>query len=149
MLGPFRVMLGPLWATLASWSKTLGFLGREDPATHATWHTTASKTSKMLGDVMGDLGDVMGLPRPTSWCKGHNPLGSRPVRSPLVKRHPLSLVQSPDLSLPLIGISASIRWDFSPMEVRTNHLPICTCPSSVALQHQQIHPPWAHKSQGS
>jgi hypothetical protein len=45
----------------------LGLLGPQDPATRATWHTTASKVSKMLGDVMGDLGDVMGLPRPTSW----------------------------------------------------------------------------------
>jgi hypothetical protein len=64
---PFRVTLGPFRATLASWSKTLGLLGPQDPATRATWHTTASKVSKTLGDVMGDLGDVMGLPRPTSW----------------------------------------------------------------------------------
>jgi hypothetical protein len=104
-----------------------------------TWHTTASKTSKTLGDVMC-------LPRPTLWCKGHNPLGSRPARLPLVKHHPLSLVQSPDLSLPLAVVSTSIWWDFSPMEVRTNHLPICTCPLGVSLQHQQICPPWAHKS---
>jgi hypothetical protein len=128
---PFRVTLGPFWATLASWSKTLGLLGPQDPATHATWHTTASKTSKMLGDVMGDLGDVMGLPRPTSWWKGHNPPRSKPARLSLVKRPPLSLVQSSDLSLPLAGVSASIWWDFSPMEVRTNHLPICTCPSGT------------------
>jgi hypothetical protein len=142
---PFRVTLGPFWATLASWSKTLGLLGPQDPA---TWHTTTSKTSKTLGDIMGDLGDIMGLPRPTSWCKGHNPHGSRSVRLPLVKR-PLSLCKSHDLSLPLAGVSASIRWAFSPMEVRTNHLPICTYPSGVALQHQQIRPPWAHKSHGS
>jgi hypothetical protein len=63
---PFRMTLGPFRATLASWSKTLGLLGPQDPAKRATWHTTASKVSKTLGDVMGDLGDVMGLPRPTS-----------------------------------------------------------------------------------
>jgi hypothetical protein len=148
---PFRVMLGPFWAMLASWSKTLGLLGPQEPATCATWHTTASKHPKMLYDVMGDLGDIMGLPRPTSWWKEHNPSRSRPTRLPLVKRPPLSPVQSFDLSLPPAGVSTSIWWDFSPMEVRTNHLPRCTfpsgtCPSGVALQHQQIHPPWAHKS---
>ena len=65
---PFRVTLGPFRATLASWSKLLGLLGPQDPATCATWHTTASKASKMLGDVMG-------LPRPTSWWKGKYSLG--------------------------------------------------------------------------
>ena len=63
----FRVTLGPFWATLASWSKMLGLLRPQDPSTLATWHTTPSKESKTLGDIMGDLGDVMGLPRPTSW----------------------------------------------------------------------------------
>jgi hypothetical protein len=81
---PFRVTLGLFWATLASWRKTLGLLGPQDLATRATWHTTASKTSNTLGDVMG-------LPRPTSWCKGHNPPRSRPARLPLVKHPPLSV----------------------------------------------------------
>jgi hypothetical protein len=45
----------------------LGLLGSHNPATCATWHITASKTSKTLDDVMGDLSDVMGLPRPMSW----------------------------------------------------------------------------------
>ena len=53
-LCPFRVTLGLLRAMLASRSKTLGLLGPLDPA------TTTSKVSKTLGDVMG-------LPRPTSW----------------------------------------------------------------------------------
>jgi hypothetical protein len=35
------------------------------------------------------------------------------------------------------------------MEVRTNHLPMCTCPLGVTLQQQQVRPPWAHKSRGS
>jgi hypothetical protein len=112
-------------------------------------HNCLQSIPKTLGDVMGDLGDVMGLPRPTSWWKGHDPLRSRTARLSLVKHPPLSLVQSPDLSLPLDGVSTSIWWDFSPMEVRTNHIPICTCPLGVALQHQQIRPSWAHKSQGS
>ena len=63
---PFRVTLGLLMATLASRSKTLGLLGPLYHATHATWHTTASKVSKTLGDVKGHMGDVMDLPRPTS-----------------------------------------------------------------------------------
>jgi hypothetical protein len=52
----------------------LGLLGPLDPSTRAIWHTTASKVSKKLGDVMGHMGDVMGhmgdvmgLPRPISW----------------------------------------------------------------------------------
>jgi hypothetical protein len=71
----------------------------------------------MLDDVLGYLVDVIGLPRPTSWWKGNNPLGSRPARMPLVKLPPLSLVKSYDLSLPPVGVSTSIWWDFSPMEV--------------------------------
>jgi hypothetical protein len=39
----FRVTLGPFRETLASWGKTLGLLGPQKPATHATWHTTASQ----------------------------------------------------------------------------------------------------------
>jgi hypothetical protein len=40
------------------------------------------------------------------------------------------------------------------MEVRTNHLPMCTCPIwylSLGYDpaHQHIRPPWAHTSQGS
>jgi hypothetical protein len=91
------------------------------------------KYPKMMDDVMGDLGDFMGLPRPTSWWKGHNPPGSRLVRLPLVKRPPLSLMQSSDLSLPPAVVSTSIWWDFIPMEVQTNHLPMCTYPLGVAL----------------
>jgi hypothetical protein len=53
-----------------------------------------------------------------------------------VERPPLSLVQASDLSLPMAGVSASIWSDFSPMEVRTNHLPMCTCPSGVAHDTQ-------------
>jgi hypothetical protein len=46
----------------------------------------------------------------------------------LVERPPLSLVQASSICLPLAGVSTSIWWDFIPMEVRANHLPICTCP---------------------
>jgi hypothetical protein len=67
---PFRVTLGFLRATLASKRKTFGLLGPLDPATHATWHTTPSKVPKTLGYIMGHMGYVMGLPRPTSWLKG-------------------------------------------------------------------------------
>jgi hypothetical protein len=48
------------------------------------------KPPKALDDIMGDMGDVMGLPRPTSWWRGHNPPGSKPARLPLVKHPPLS-----------------------------------------------------------
>jgi hypothetical protein len=59
------------------------------------------------------------------------PPRSRPVRLSLVERPSLSLVQTPDLSFPLVGVSTSIWWDFRPMEVQTNHFPICTCPLGV------------------
>jgi hypothetical protein len=80
---------------------------------------------------------------------GKDPPGSRPARLSLVERPPLSPVQASGICLPLAGVSTSIWWDFIPMEVRANHLPICTCPSGMVLQQQQVRPPWAHKSQGS
>jgi hypothetical protein len=80
---------------------------------------------------------------------GQDPPGSRPAKVPLVERPPFSLVQASGIPLPLDRVSTSIWWPFSPMEVRTNHLPICTCLSGMVLQQQQLRPPWAHKSQGS
>jgi hypothetical protein len=77
---------------------------------------------------------------------GKDPPGSRPAKVPLVERPPFSLVQASSISLPLAGVSASILWDFSPMEVRVNHLPICTYPSGMVLQQQKVCLPWAHKS---
>ena len=56
---PFRVTLGLSGEMLASKSKTLGLPRPLDQTTRATWHTTASKVSKTLGDVTI-------LPRPTS-----------------------------------------------------------------------------------
>jgi hypothetical protein len=145
---PFRVTLGLSSATLASRSKTLGLPRPLDQATRATWHTTASKVSIKCW-VTSRVTEV------TSWAfqglhhseEGKTPSGSRPARLSLVERPPFSLVQTSDLSLPLVGVSTSIWWDFSPMEVRTNHLPMCTYPSGVALQQQKVHPPWARKSQ--
>jgi hypothetical protein len=80
---------------------------------------------------------------------GQDPSRSRLAKVPLVERPPFSLVQASGIPLPLVGVSASIWWAFSPMEVRANHLPICTCPLGMVLQQQQVRPPWAHKSQGS
>jgi hypothetical protein len=80
---------------------------------------------------------------------GPDPPRSRPARLSLVERPPLSPVQASDMCLPLVGVSTSIWLDFSPMEVQNNHLPMCTCLSDVALQQQQVRPPWAYKSQGS
>jgi hypothetical protein len=79
---------------------------------------------------------------------GQDPPRSRPARLSLVER-PLSPVQAFGICLPLAGVSASIWWDFSPMEVRANHLPMYTCLSDMVLQQQQVRPPRAHKSQGS
>jgi hypothetical protein len=59
MACPFRVTLGLLREMLASRRKTLCLIGPLDQTTRATWHTTASKVSQTLGDVMG-------LPRPKS-----------------------------------------------------------------------------------
>jgi hypothetical protein len=53
---------------------------------------------------------------------GQDPHGSRPTKLSLVERPPLSLVQTSGICLPLAGVSTSIWWDFSPMEVRANHL---------------------------
>jgi hypothetical protein len=79
---------------------------------------------------------------------GQDPPRSRPARLPLMERPPLSPVQASGICLPLARVSTSIWWDFSPIEVRSNHLPMCTCPSGMALQQQQVRSPWAHKSQG-
>ena len=149
---PFRVTLAPFRATLASWGKTLGLLGPQEHATHAT--TASQNPPQVLDDVMNVLGDVMGLPRPTTWWKGHNPPGYTLAKLPLVERPPLLRCKLSDLSLPPAGVSTSIWWAFSPMEVRTNHLPMCTCPSGyLSVEYdptnKQIRPPWAHKSQGS
>jgi hypothetical protein len=78
---------------------------------------------------------------------GQDPPGSRPTRLSLMERPPLSPVQASGICLPLAGVSTSICWAFSPMEVRANHLPMCTCPLGMALQQQQVCPPWSHKSQ--
>jgi hypothetical protein len=57
---------------MASKRKTLGLLGPLDPSTHGIWHTTSSKVSKTLSDIMGHMcdvtgymGDIMGLPSTT------------------------------------------------------------------------------------
>jgi hypothetical protein len=117
-----------------------------DQATHATWHIIASIVS-IKHWVMSRVTEV------TSWAfqgRHHSgreiPPGSRPVRLSLVECPPLSLVQASGMCLPLARVSTSIWWDFIPMEVQINHLPMCTCPSGVARQQQQVLPPWAHKS---
>jgi hypothetical protein len=121
-----RVMLGLPGETLASRSKMLGLPRPLDQATRATWHTTASKVS-IKRWVTSRVTEV------TSWAfqgQHHSgwarPPGSRPARLSLVERSPLSPMQAFDMCLPLVGVSTSIWWDFSPMEVRTNHLPMCT-----------------------
>jgi hypothetical protein len=80
---------------------------------------------------------------------GKEPPRSRPTKVPLVKGPTFSMVQASSISLSLAWVSTSIWWDFVPMEVQANHLPICTCPSGMVLQQQQVCPPWSHKSQGS
>jgi hypothetical protein len=79
---------------------------------------------------------------------GKDPPRSRPSKVPLVEHPPFSLVQASGIPLPLAGVSTSLWWAFSPMEVRANHLSICTCPPGMVLQ-QEVHPPWAHKLEGS
>jgi hypothetical protein len=116
------------------------------------------KTSIRLDDVMVIMGDILGLPRPMSHWKRPNPPRSSSVRVPLVERPPLLWCKSPDPSLsylcPLMGSQHPSDGLFSPMEVETDHLPMCTGPKwylSVEHDpaHQQLHPPWAHQSQGS
>jgi hypothetical protein len=108
-------------------------------------HNCLHHVHLMLGDVKAHKGDVMGLPRPTFRAEARSP-GSRLAKVPLVERPSFSPVQASGICLPLAGVSASTWWDFSPMEVPANHLPICTCLSGMVLQQQQVRPPWAHKS---
>jgi hypothetical protein len=48
---------------------------------------------------------------------GQDPPGSKPAKVSLVERPPFSLVQASGISLPLVGVSTSIWWAFSPMEI--------------------------------
>jgi hypothetical protein len=99
-----------------------------------------------LDDIKALNDDVRGLQGPTSWCEGKTPLGPGLPKCLWWNVLPF-LWCKPLVSLcPWLGSSTSIWWGFSPMEVRANHLPICTCPSSMVLQQQQVRPPWAHKS---
>jgi len=77
--------------------------------------------------------------------EGQDPAVSRPTKVPLVECPPFFLVQAYSIHLPLAGVSTSICLASIPMEVRANHLPICTCPSGMVLQQQQVRPPWANK----
>jgi hypothetical protein len=116
------------------------------------------KTSTRLDDVMIIMGDVLGLPGSTFQWRRHNPPRSSSVRVPLVERPPLLRCKAPDhicpVSATLMGSQHPSSGLFNPMEVRTDHLPMCTGPTwylSVGHDptHQQLRPPWAHKSQGS
>jgi hypothetical protein len=87
-------------------------------------------------------GDILGLPRPTLQWRGHNPPRSSSARVPLVERPPLLRCKAPDPSLsclrPLMGSQHPSDGLFSPMEVRTDHLPMCTvqngtCPPGMIL----------------
>jgi hypothetical protein len=116
------------------------------------------KTSTRLDDVMIIMGDVMGLPGSTFQRRGHNPPRSSSVRVPMLERPPLLWCKSFDPSLsylsPLMGSQHQSSGLFSPMEVRTDHLPMCIGPKwylSIGHDptHQQLCPPWTHKSHGS
>jgi hypothetical protein len=76
------------------------------------------------------------------------PPRSRPAKVSLVEHPPFSPVQASGIPPPLVGVTTPIWWDFIPMEVRTNHLPICTCLLGRVLQQKQVHPPWDHNSYG-
>jgi hypothetical protein len=59
---------------------------------------------------------------------------------------------SPSCLYPLMGSQHPPSELFSPMEVRTGHLPMCigpngTCPSGMVLHIKKLRPPWAHQSQ--
>ena len=104
------------------------------PVTHQT--TTRSRWHQWL------LGDVLGHQRETFHWKWVNPprLGSAKVSwmkmfslFSCAKAQPITV-----LSLPLKGSQQPSDGLFSPMEVRTNHLPMCTspigtCPSGMIL----------------
>jgi hypothetical protein len=96
-------------------------------------HICLPKPPQMLEDVMNVLGDVMAFQGQRPGGKGTTPPGYRSAQLPLVKHPPLPRCKSSDLSLLPAGVSTSIWWALSPMEVRTNHLPMCTYPSGMIL----------------
>jgi hypothetical protein len=152
---PFRVTLGPFRATLASWGKTLGLLGPQEPATRATWHTTASQNLQkhwMTSWVSWVTSWAFQGLRPGG--KGTTPLGTGLPSclwwnvllflrcNPLICLCPLSGSQHPSGGLLAPWRSELIISPCVPVHKGT-------CPSGMVLKHQQIRPPWAHKSQGS
>ena len=99
---PLRLMLAPFRATF-------GLLGQNVRPSWASGtchlaHNCLPKPPKARDDVMGVLDDVMGLPRPMSWWKGHKPPGYGSAKLPLVERPPLLRCKPSDLSL-ILNIS--------------------------------------------
>ena len=70
--------------------------------------------SILLGDVMGILGDVLGLPRPTFMWRVLNPPRYGSAQLPLVDSCTLPWHKHSAMSLPLAGDSASIGWALQP-----------------------------------
>ena len=152
---PFRVMLALSRENVASWSKTLALLGPLKAPTRAKHAITASQNSHIIA-WHHKRSWVMSwaFQGQHSYGEGSSPLdktlprclsgtsSSSSMQTSMSCLYPLSRSQHPSSGL------------FSPMEVRTDHIPMCTCPIwylSVKYDpaHQQRCPPWAHKSQGS
>ena len=91
------------------------------------------RTSIRLDDVMIIMGDVLGLPGSTFQWRRHNPPRLSFARVPLVERPPLLWCKASDPSLsclcPLMVSQHPSSGLFSPMEVRSNHLLMCTSPT--------------------
>jgi len=66
--------------------------------------------SILLGDIMGILGDVLGLPRPTFLWRGLNPPRYRSTQLPLMDSSALPWHKRSAVSLPPAKVSTSIWW---------------------------------------
>ena len=105
---------------------------------------------------MGILGDVLGLSRPMFLWRGLNPLGKALSKCPCGTSSS-SLVPTPVSCLcPLLGSQHPSDGLFSPMEGRTDHLPMCTgpngtCPSGMVLHIKgyALHGLISHRDHGN
>jgi hypothetical protein len=109
------------------------------------------KTSTRLYDIMIIMGDVLCLLGSMFQWRDSNPPGSNDVGVPLVESPPLLWYKSsgPSLSYlyPMMGSQHPPSGLFNPMEVQTDHLPMCTyLKLYLSIRHdpahQQLRPPW-------
>jgi hypothetical protein len=134
-----RETLGLFGASAASRSQTLTLFGLFQTATCANNPVHLPYAHDDVTSLLATSWVIWGQHSTTNWVNPPRP-GSAKV--PLME-HPLLLwcktsVKHCPVSAPLMGSQQPSDGLFSPMEVRTNHLPMCTgingtCPSGMVL----------------